>query len=140
MAGHDFCYSLFVSQRNTSHSLAGLHLITLDAASEHANIAGRLCTTQQAFLASFAAGSALVSALLSFFQCHCCDCFAPNLSCLQAKKMAAVGAKEETFDVWMKQESDTVQALGMAYAERETIEASYRVIQQVSKLECIHSI
>ena len=45
--------------------------------------------------------------------------------------MAAVGAKEETFDVWMKQESDTVQALGMAYAERETIEASYRVIQQV---------
>jgi hypothetical protein len=58
-------------------------------------------------------------------------CFAPNLSCFQAKKMAAVGAKEETFDVWMKQESDTVQALGMAYAERETIEASYRVIQQV---------
>ncbi len=48
--------------------------------------------------------------------------------------MAAVGAKEETFDVWMKQESDTVQALGMAYAERETIEASYRVIQQVSLL------
>ena len=45
--------------------------------------------------------------------------------------MAAVGAKEDTFDVWMKQESDTVQALGMAYAERETIEASYRVIQQV---------
>ena len=45
--------------------------------------------------------------------------------------MAAVGEKEETFDVWMKQESDTVQALGMAYAERETIEASYRVIQQV---------
>ena len=55
---------------------------------------------------------------------------------LQAKKMAAVGAKEETFDVWMKQESDTVQALGMAYAERETIEASYRVIQQVLISAC----
>ena len=41
------------------------------------------------------------------------------------------GAKESTFDVWMKQESDTVQALGMAYAERETIEACYRVIQEV---------
>lgn len=41
------------------------------------------------------------------------------------------GAKEDTFDVWMKQESDTVQALGMAYAERETIEACYRVIQEV---------
>lgn len=52
--------------------------------------------------------------------------------------MAAVGAKEETFDVWMKQESDTVQALGMAYAERETIEASYRVVQQVpNKGMCI---
>lgn len=51
--------------------------------------------------------------------------------------MAAVGAKEKTFDVWMKQESDTVQALGMAYAERETIEASYRVIQQVTHGECI---
>ena len=46
--------------------------------------------------------------------------------------MAAAGAKEDTFDIWMKQESDTVQALGMAYAERETIEASYRVIQEVS--------
>lgn len=45
--------------------------------------------------------------------------------------MAAAGAKEDTFDIWMKQESDTVQALGMAYAERETIEASYRVIQEV---------
>lgn len=33
--------------------------------------------------------------------------------------------------MWMKQESDTVQALGMAYAERETIEACYRVIQEV---------
>ena len=51
---------------------------------------------------------------------------------LQAKKMAAAGAKEDTFDIWMKQESDTVQALGMAYAERETIEACYRVIQEVS--------
>ena len=58
-------------------------------------------------------------------------CLASRCFCFQAKKMAAVGAKEETFDVWMKQESDTVQALGMAYAERETIEASYRVIQQV---------
>lgn len=46
--------------------------------------------------------------------------------------MAAAGAKEDTFDIWMKQESDTVQALGMAYAERETIEACYRVIQEVS--------
>ncbi len=54
--------------------------------------------------------------------------------------MAAVGAKEETFDVWMKQESDTVQALGMAYAERETIEASYRVIQQVSNGEWINKL
>lgn len=45
--------------------------------------------------------------------------------------MAAAGAKEDTFDIWMKQESDTVQALGMAYAERETIEACYRVIQEV---------
>lgn len=44
------------------------------------------------------------------------------------------GAKESTFDVWMKQESDTVQALGMAYAERETIEACYRVIQEVCPL------
>ncbi len=52
--------------------------------------------------------------------------------------MAAVGAKEETFDVWMKQESDTVQALGMAYAERETIEASYRVIQQVCTALWLH--
>lgn len=51
----------------------------------------------------------------------------------QAKKMAAAGAKEDTFDIWMKQESDTVQALGMAYAERETIEASYRAIQQVTR-------
>ncbi|DBA83512.1 hypothetical protein WJX79_008785 [Trebouxia sp. C0005] len=61
------------------------------------------------------------------------QCFAARdgrLLGLLAKKMAAVGAKEKTFDVWMKQESDTVQALGMAYAERETIEASYRVIQQ----------
>lgn len=61
------------------------------------------------------------------------QCFAARdgrLLGLLAKKMAAVGAKEETFDVWMKQESDTVQALGMAYAERETIEASYRVVQQ----------
>ena len=46
--------------------------------------------------------------------------------------MAAAGAKEDTFDIWMKQESDTVQALGMAYAERETIEACYRVIQEVT--------
>ena len=46
--------------------------------------------------------------------------------------MAAAGAKEDTFDIWMKQESDTVQALGMAYAERETIEACYRVIQEVN--------
>ena len=46
--------------------------------------------------------------------------------------MAAAGAKEDTFDIWMKQESDTVQALGMAYAERETIEASYRAIQEVN--------
>ena len=45
--------------------------------------------------------------------------------------MNAAGAKEDTFDVWMKQESDTVQALGMAYAEREALEASYRAIQQV---------
>ena len=44
---------------------------------------------------------------------------------------AGAGAKESTFDVWMKQESDTVQALGMAYAERETIEACYRLIQEV---------
>ena len=49
--------------------------------------------------------------------------------------MAAAGAKEDTFDIWMKQESDTVQALGMAYAERETIEACYRVIQEV-----VHSV
>ncbi len=62
------------------------------------------------------------------------------MSCFQAKKMAAVWAKEETFDVWMKQESDTVQALGMAYAERETIEASYRVIQQVSNGEWINKL
>ena len=46
--------------------------------------------------------------------------------------LVQTGAKESTFDVWMKQESDTVQALGMAYAERETIEACYRVIQEVS--------
>lgn len=50
--------------------------------------------------------------------------------------MAAAGAKEDTFDIWMKQESDTVQALGMAYAERETIEACYRVIQEVTNLLC----
>lgn len=61
---------------------------------------------------------------------HCFAARDGRLLGLLAKKMAAVGAKEETFDVWMKQESDTVQALGMAYAERETIEASYRVIQQ----------
>ncbi len=66
--------------------------------------------------------------------------FCTQMSCFQAKKMAAVGAKEETFDVWMKQESDTVQALGMAYAERETIEASYRVIQQVSNGEWINKL
>ncbi|KAL3161451.1 hypothetical protein ABBQ32_010335 [Trebouxia sp. C0010 RCD-2024] len=61
------------------------------------------------------------------------QCFAARdgrLLGLLAKKMAAAGTKEDTFDIWMKQQSDTVQALGMAYAERETIEASYRAIQQ----------
>ena len=33
MAGRDFCYSLAVSQGNTSHSLAGLQLLTFDTAS-----------------------------------------------------------------------------------------------------------
>lgn len=51
--------------------------------------------------------------------------------------MAAAGAKEDTFDIWMKQESDTVQALGMAYAERETIEACYRAVQEVNTPPCI---
>ena len=44
--------------------LAGLYLITFDTASKHADIAGRLCTTQQAFIPSFAAACALSFAQL----------------------------------------------------------------------------
>lgn len=47
-----------------------------------------------------------------------------------AAAMAAAGAAA-TFEVWMKQQSDLVQATAAAYAQREVLEASIRALQQV---------
>lgn len=39
---------------------------------------------------------------------------------------------EQVFEVWMRQQSDVVQALAAAYAEREVLEAALRTLGQVS--------
>jgi acyl-CoA oxidase len=39
----------------------------------------------------------------------------------------------DTFDTWMKQQSDLVQATAQAYADRETLEASIRCLAQVNR-------
>ena len=48
-----------------------------------------------------------------------------------AGKMAKVKGGEEVFETWMKGESDLVQATALAYAEREVLQASMRVVEQV---------
>jgi len=42
----------------------------------------------------------------------------------------------DTFDTWMKQQSDLVQATGQAYADREVLEASLRSLGQVIRKLC----
>lgn len=44
------------------------------------------------------------------------------------QRMRGLGSGEEVFEVWMKQESDLVQATATAYAEREVLEACMRGI------------
>ncbi|KAK9829677.1 hypothetical protein WJX72_007299 [[Myrmecia] bisecta] len=46
-----------------------------------------------------------------------------------AAKMQGAG-KDDTFDVWMKEESDLVQATAAAYAEREVLEACIRAVAE----------
>lgn len=50
-----------------------------------------------------------------------------------AAAMAAAG-KAATFEVWMKQQSDVVQATASAFADREVLEASLRGCREVLSL------
>ncbi len=48
-----------------------------------------------------------------------------------AQSMQSAGPGPEGFDNWMLRQSDLVQAVAMAYAEREVLEASWRAAEQV---------
>ncbi len=48
------------------------------------------------------------------------------------QRMRGLGSGEEVFEVWMKQESDLVQATATAYAEREVLDACARAIMSAS--------
>ena len=46
---------------------------------------------------------------------------------------AAMGNKQGSiYDTWMKEESDTVQALAQAFADREVLEACLRYLSEVT--------
>ena len=50
----------------------------------------------------------------------------------QLGEAMAQAGKADTFEVWMKQQSDLVQSTAFAYADREVLEASLRSGSQVS--------
>eukprot|EP00803_Ostreobium_quekettii_P004024 evm.model.scf_590.4 EVM.evm.TU.scf_590.4 scf_590:26976-29367(+) len=50
---------------------------------------------------------------------------------LQAKMSLAKGGAD-VFEIWMKEESDLVQATATAFGEREVLEASWRMVDQAS--------